>query len=58
MVISSHTSMTAFKFFILKFNILTPGRGEKIAETNKVTTNTSLKEDFCCFKGATLCILY
>lgn len=35
----------SFKFFILKFNILTPGRGEEVTETTKVTTKTSLKED-------------
>lgn len=35
----------SFKFFIMKFNILTPGRGEEVAETPKVTTKSSLKEE-------------
>lgn len=35
----------SFKFFITKFNILTPGRGEEASEITKVTTKTSLKED-------------
>lgn len=35
----------SFKFFILKFNIQTPGRGEEIAEASQVTTKSSLKEE-------------
>jgi len=35
----------SFKFFIVKFNILTPGRGEETSETTKVITKTSLKEE-------------
>lgn len=35
----------SFKFLILKFNIMTPGRGEEEAEEAKVTTKSSLKEE-------------
>jgi len=35
----------SFKFLILKFNIMTPGRGEEEAEEAKVTTKSSLKDE-------------
>jgi len=35
----------SFKFLILKFNIMTPGRGEDEAEEAKVTTKSSLKDE-------------
>lgn len=35
----------SFKFFIIKFNILTPGRGEEASETPSVTTKATLKEE-------------
>ena len=35
----------SFKFFILKFNILTPGRGEDTAEVSIVTTKSSLRDE-------------
>lgn len=36
-----------FKFYILKFNVMTPGRGEgeESMETTKVTTKASIKEE-------------
>lgn len=35
----------SFKFAILKFNILTPGRGEDTDSPSQVTTKTSLREE-------------
>lgn len=35
----------SFKFFIMKFNILTPGRGEEVSETPTLTTKATLKEE-------------
>lgn len=35
----------SFKFFILKYNIQTPGRGDDVEEAAKVTTKSSLREE-------------